>query len=87
MFSIDLIVGIMQPNFEEFADDTQFQYWMDYACELDEILYNSTGDVVEYLNERMSNLLSSKPEHHACVDVATTLESLSDSYKGKFKYS
>lgn len=86
--SVDDITEAMQPDMADYADDAKFYYWMDYACELDEIaLVAYRGDgVVEYLNERMAKYTSDRPQHHACVDVATTMENLIPEHKGVFKY-
>lgn len=81
------IIASLQPDFKEFADNTQYHYWMDYACELDVLQIIPEDGLVTHLNERMDKLLSSSPEHHACVDVASTLEeALPSTYKGVFKY-
>jgi hypothetical protein len=89
---IDKILAIidnLQPDFREYAeDDSKFDYWMDYACELDEIasVVCKDEDVVAYLNNQMDRLFSSTAEHHACTDVATTLEENFKQYEGVFKY-
>lgn len=85
---IDTITIILQPNMEDYADNSKFFYWMDYAQELDDIaLVNYNGNsVVDYLNKMMAQELSLSPKHHACVDVASTLETLKPTYKGVFKY-
>lgn len=83
------IIETLQPDFSDYADNTQFYHWMDYACALDEIqlvYYKDERDLVPYLNKKMSELSSSTPVHQACVDVASTLESLSEDHRGVFVY-
>lgn len=81
------IIASLQPDFKEFADNTQYHYWMDYACELDVLEVVAGDNLVGHLNERMAKLASSRAEHQACVDVASTLEeALPEKYKGVFKY-
>lgn len=84
------IIESLYPDFREYADNEQFFYWMDYACELDDVVNVVDTDdrmIIDYLNKRMSMLSSNKPEHHACTDVASTLEEvLSIKFKGLFKY-
>lgn len=81
------ILDCLQPNFVEYADNSQFHYWMDYACELDVLQILPEDGLVAHLNERFGKLLSSSPEHHACVDVASTFEEVfPEKYKGVFKY-
>lgn len=81
-----------QPNMEEYADNGKFFYWMDYACEIDDICIanfeDDTGQkLIDHLNQVMYSKTSDKPEHHAAVDVASTLESLYPEYfKGVFVY-
>lgn len=91
MNKLDKIIDIidnLQPDFSEYADGMSFEYWMDYACELDEIadLVYKEEDVVAYLNTQMSRLFSGSPQHHACTDVASSLEESFDEYMGVFKY-
>jgi hypothetical protein len=84
------IIESLYPDFKEYADNAQFHYWMEYACELDEVVnvvYIEDDKLIAYLNKRMSMLSSSKPEHHACTDVASTLEeSIPSKFKGVFTY-
>lgn len=87
--SVDAIVMALMPDMVDYADNSLFHHWMDYACELDEIaLVNYRGeDLVEYLNKRIEKFTSTNPVNHACTDVAITLESLlPNEYKGEFKY-
>lgn len=85
---IDDVVVLMQPGMEEYADNSEFHHWLDYACELDEIaLVNyREEDVTAYLNKRMKDYPSAHAVHHACCDVASTLESISPEHKGVFVY-
>lgn len=85
---IDTIITTLQPGMQEYADDSQFLHWMDYACQLDEIeMVNYKGeDLVAYLNGVMLKYSSNNPEHEAACDVASTIESLIPEYKSKFKY-
>ena len=91
--TIDTVLDIIEslyPDFKEYADNEKFHYWMEYACELDELRF-LTGEVdkdyIDYLNKRMSMLSSNKPEHQACTDVASTLEeAIPSKFKGVFKY-
>lgn len=87
--SVDAIIMAMMPDMADYADNSMFHHWMDYACELDEIaLVNYRGeDVVAYLNKRIEKYPSTHAINHACTDVASTLESvLPTTYKGVFKY-
>lgn len=86
---IDQLTIMLQPNMEDYADNGKFFYWMDYAQELDDIaLVNFNGNsVVDYMNKVMEKELSTSPKHHACVDVASSLEEkLPAEFAGKFKY-
>lgn len=87
---VDSIIQSLMPDMADYADNSQFLHWMDYACELDEIaLVNYRGDdLIGYLNKRMRDYTSNTPIHHACVDVASTLESsIPSTFKGVFKYA
>lgn len=79
----------LQPSMGEYANDAQFNYWMDYACELDTItmlIQNTDFNTVEYINKQMKNKMSSKPEHHACCDAASCFEEQIPELKGAFVY-
>jgi hypothetical protein len=86
----DLTIQELYPNMEEYADNSQFHYWMDYAVELDHLCglnYDpSPTAMIEYINKQIATKLSLSPQHHACTDVATTLESLHSECKGVFRY-
>lgn len=87
--SVDAIVMALMPDMADYADNSLFHHWMNYACELDEIaLVNYRGeDLVDYLNKRIEKYTSTHAVNHACTDVAITLESLlPNTYKGVFKY-
>lgn len=81
-----VIIESLYPDFSEYADNTVFHYWMDYACELDTIMHHYNDDLVKHLNERLLKLRPSSAEHDACVDVASTLEESLPQFKGVFKY-
>ena len=87
---IALTIDALQPKMEEYADNSTFHYWMSYACELDELMLlgyqDDTSKLVERLNTTMTTRFESNPEHHACVDVASTLESSVEGFKGVFTY-
>lgn len=89
---IDTIIQKLQPAMEEYADNSQFFHWMDYACELDVIALenfksdNTLETLPVYLNKRMKDYPSGHAINHACTDVASTVESLIPEYRGKFKY-
>lgn len=82
------IVEALYPDFNDYADNARFDYWMDYACELDILMSAAyTETIVDYLNSRLLKLRASSPEHDACVDVASNLEESQPTiYKGVFKY-
>lgn len=89
--SIYRIVMALQPDMKDCADNANFQHWIDYGYTLDEVLYivdlEGPESMVKYINNVLKNKLSTSPEHHACTDVASTLESLYvDRFAGKFKY-
>lgn len=83
------IIQAMQPTFDEYADNSQFYWNMDYACELDILVLLNHKDekqLVDRLNKNIRELASTRPEHQACLDVATTIENLIPEFKGRFKY-
>ena len=80
------IIESLYPDFTEYADNTLFYHWMEYACELDSIMHHYNDDLVEHLNARLLKLRAGSPEHDACVDVASTLEESLPQFKGVFKY-
>ena len=82
------IVGSLQPNFAEYNDNSKFHYWMDYACELDDLqLAVFEGSIVTKLNTQLGKLAAGTAQHHACTDVASTLEeTYGEQFAGKFKY-
>lgn len=82
------IVDAMQPDMADYADNAQFIYWMNYATELDIIAdtVSKDEDVVAYINKQIDYYASGQAQHHACVDVATTLESISPKHRGLFVY-
>lgn len=89
--TVDDIIQALQPGMEEYSSNSQFFHWMDYACELDELAllnYRDDNDAfVLYINKVMLDYPSGHAKHHACTDVAITLESqLPNKYKGVFKY-
>lgn len=88
---IAMIIDNLQPNMEEYADNAKFYYWMDYACELDHLLVLGYQDdpqpLIQYVNKLMTTKLELSPEHHACVDVATSLEAQMNEFKGVFTYA
>lgn len=87
---IAIIIDSLQPNMGEYADNAKFHYWMEYACKLDELTILGYQDdksvIVEHMNTVLKEKLELTPEHHACVDVASTLESQMDEFKGVFTY-
>lgn len=88
---IDHIIEELYPTPAEYMDDTRFMHLCDYACMLDELAiinYQSEDgeSVVLYLNKQMDKYFSTTPEHEACCDVASTMESLLPVFKDCFKY-
>ncbi len=86
---IDIIIESMQPRFDEMLDNSQFNWNVDYACELDDLsLLNYIGEdkLVDRLNKKIRELAVTRAEHQACLDVATTIENLIPEFKGRFKY-
>lgn len=87
---VHTIIETLQPDFSDYADNAQFNHWMDYACELDEIqlvYHKDETELVPYLNKKIATLSSTRPQHHACVDVASTLSNLNPlMYRGVFEY-
>jgi len=87
--TVDSIIQSLMPDMADYADNSLFYHWMDYACELDEITLVNYRDenLVEYLNKRIEKYPSAHAVNHACTDLAITLESLlPNTYKGVFKY-
>ena len=84
---IDIIIQNLHPTPPEYMADDRFMHLMDYACELDELtMRNYEGnDLVGRINKQLQ-LASTRPEHEAACDVASTMESLIPSYRGKFVY-
>lgn len=81
------IIESLYPTFDEYADNSMFHHWMEYACELDMILYHYNDDLINHINTRLLKLRAGSPEHDACVDVASTLEeTIPNQFKGVFKY-
>ena len=90
--TIQTIIEHLQPSFAEYADDSKFMHWMEYAVELDELSFclsvNGAESLVDRLNSQMKSKTSNTPEHEACVDVASTVQSLlPNKFKGRFKYA
>ena len=90
--TIQTIIEHLQPSFAEYADDAKSMHWMDYACELDELSFclsaNGIDNLIERVNSQMKNKTSNTPEHEACVDVASTIQSLlPNDFSGKFIYN
>lgn len=85
---IDTIIDKLQPTPAEYMNDTDFMHRMEYACELDNLsgLNYINDGFVEHINKVMASKSSNAPEHEACTDVASTIESLIPSYAGKFVY-
>lgn len=86
---IDNIIVALYPTPEEYMDNTRFNHLMDYACELDILVginYGEPTKLVEYINKRLDKYFSTAPEHEACCDVASTIESLVPNLKNAFKY-
>jgi hypothetical protein len=86
--AIDKIIESLQPSMAEYADNSNFHYWMDYACELDilTLMNFKDEDLVTYINKRIKDKFDADPEHHACVDVAACIETHFAEYSGKFVY-
>lgn len=83
------VVESLYPDFSDYADNSQFNYWMDYACELDDIMARVWGDtvgIIHYINHQMLNKNAGSASHDACVDVASNLEESVPEYKGVFVY-
>lgn len=85
------IVHSLQPGMEEYADNSKFHYWMDYACELDTVgilTHSETSeDFISYLNKKIADKFETDPEHHACVDIAACIENaFPNEFSGKFVY-
>lgn len=82
----------LYPRFDEYADNGNFHRWMDYACELDNIMHNAWSSepdaLVAYINKRLSEVRSGSSEHDACIDVASNLEESTrlTGFKGVFLY-
>jgi len=74
---------------DEYSDNSKFYHWMDYACELDDLLNQSVEgfNMGSYINTRLAKLVKDTPQHNALTDVASTLEeTLPTEYKGLFVY-
>jgi hypothetical protein len=81
------VIESLYPTPEEYSDNGRFFYWMDYACELDMLLYRPEDGVNSYMLERLQKLKKDTAEHDALTDVASTLEEVLPSvYKGVFVY-
>lgn len=81
------IIDSLYPTFDEYADNSKFHYWMEYACELDMVMHHYNEDLIEHINTRLLKLRAGSAEHDACVDVASTLEeTIPKQFKGVFKY-
>lgn len=84
---IDIIIEKLQPTPAEYMANDTFMHLMDYALELDELTMRNyeQNDLVDRINKQLQ-LASTRPEHEAACDVASTIESLIPSYRGKFMY-
>jgi hypothetical protein len=83
------MIEVLYPDPNDYSDNERFFYWMDYACELDEITnvaYIESERLAEYLNMRMGKLKKDTPQHDAYVDTASNLEENVAEYKGVFVY-
>jgi len=83
---LESVVKSLRPNFDDYMCDAD--YWADYDAELDYLLQSeSREDLITYINKSMFCGFSQHPDHHACTDVASTLQSADSSYAGVFKFN
>lgn len=88
VMDVDKVVDIIDslyPTPEEYSDNEKFFYWMDYACELDVILFKDGPDRNSYVAGQIQKLKKDTAGHDANTDVASTLlERYPTEYKGVF---
>lgn len=82
----EIIIASMVPNMQDYIDTTMPQYWDQYCDQLEEISLNIPWLILG-CNNIFLNYNSTNGRYNACVDIASTLESLApEKYAGKFKY-
>lgn len=86
---IESLTQRLMPDMHDFIDNKTYEYWLNYSFALDEfsLVTRFDEDIVVWLNKRMGKEFSTSPEHHAATDIAITLESMYNSFRGKFKYN
>lgn len=85
-----IVIESMAPNMEDYMDDYAIVpspvYWDLYCDMLEELELNKQW-LTMLCNNIFLNYSSNNGRYNACVDVASTLESLApEKYAGKFKY-
>lgn len=82
----EIVIASMVPSMQDYIDTTMPQYWDQYCDQLEEISLNIPWLILG-CNNIFLNYHSTNGRYNACVDIASTLESLApDKYAGKFKY-
>lgn len=82
----EIVIASMVPSMQDYIDTTMPQYWDQYCDQLEEISLNIPWLILG-CNNIFLNYNSTNGRYNACVDIASTLESLApDKYAGKFKY-
>lgn len=87
--TVHTVVEKLRPTFPEHV--TNGQYWSLYEDELNYLLYVfdavGTSELIHEVNGVLAGYYRTTAAVDACVDVASTLESLlPEVYAGKFKY-
>ena len=83
------VVESLYPTPDEYGDNGKFFYWMDYACELDDVMSRIHGgdDWNSYVNQQLKKFVKDTAKYDAYVDVASSLEEVIPSkFKGVFVY-
>lgn len=88
---IDIFIEGLMPTPEEYADNSRFMHLCEYACQLDEAMiinYQSEDQLglIEHLNKMLDKYPPTAPEYEAVEDLALTLESQFNEFKGVFVY-
>ena len=83
----EIVIDVLEPTFKDMMlSNNGVNYWVSYGAKLQVLGMSEFDDYfIRDLNIGMNSALSSVKD--ACVDVASTLESLApEKYAGQFKY-
>jgi hypothetical protein len=69
------IIDSLQPDGDDYHNNERFYHWLDYACELDELLFAVyDGKGKEFVTKRLTQLTEGSAQHDAITDVMLTIQ-------------